>query len=327
MARPLRIEYENAFYHITVRGNEKRIIFADDFDRDIFLEIVNEAYKRFSFIIHAFVLMNNHFHFLIETPSANLCSSMRHINGVYTQAYNRRHKRVGHLFQGRYKSIVVDRDAYYLELIRYIHLNPWRAGIVRRLDDFKYSSHKAIVDKQWGRRWKMWYDGDVILREFGRSEGEAIRHYREFVNAGKEMDNPLNNAIGGYALGERSFADWLWQEFLDGRESRELTGVSKIRPHINISKLISAVGQEYGLKADDVFKRGTVKSGSNIGRAMALYIISRHTGMTQREIGNVAGGINRTAVSETVRRFKRLIAEDADIRRRYEQILKKIRCH
>jgi hypothetical protein len=123
----------------------------------------------------------------METPHANLCASMRHINGVYTQAYNRRHKVVGHLFQGRYKALVVNRDAYYLELIRYIHLNPWRAKMVRQIGDFKYSGHRAVIDKEWAKRWKDWYDREVILKEFGRKENEAVKRYIEFVNLGKGM--------------------------------------------------------------------------------------------------------------------------------------------
>lgn len=321
MARPLRIEYEHAFYHLTSRGNAKCRIFKDDFDRDMLLDIIKSAHDRFGFVIHAFVLMDNHYHLLMETPDANVCASMRHINGVYTQAFNRRHKVVGHLFQGRYKAFVVDRDAYYLELIRYIHLNPWRAGIVRRLNDFKYSSHCAVINDVWSRRWRIWYDRNVILGEFGRNKQEAVGRYCEFINAGKGMADPLESAIGGYALGDRSFANWLWEEFLEGKDTKELTGARELRGPIELGTVLSAVGKGCGVRKEDVLKRRRGSAGLNIARGMALHILSRHTGMTQHRIGALAGGISRKAVSEAARGFGRALLKDEKISRLYDFVM------
>jgi len=325
MARPIRVVYENAFYHVTSRGNARGRIYRDDFDRDMFLDIVKAAYRRFNFIIHAFVLMDNHYHLLIETPHANLCASMHQINGVYTQAYNRRHKVVGHLFQGRYKALVVDRDAYYLELIRYIHLNPWRAKIVKEVGDFKYSGHRAVIDKEWAKRWNDWYDRDIILKEFGRSENEAVRRYVEFVNAGKGMENPLAKAIGGYALGDRSFADWLWEKFIDGKNLRELTGSKRLKTQVDFDDVVSAVSKEFEVAPADVFKSDRGRAGVNARRGVALYILNRHSGMTQIEIGRRAGKMNRAAVSEAVRRFERELIKRDDAKRIYERILRQIK--
>ena len=126
MARPLRIEYSGAYYHVTSRGNERKAIFRDDRDRERLLELLARAVKDFHLRLHGYVLMTNHYHLLVETPRGGLSRALRYLNGVYTQAFNRRHRRVGHLFQGRYKAILVDKDAYLLELSRYIHLNPWR---------------------------------------------------------------------------------------------------------------------------------------------------------------------------------------------------------
>lgn len=325
MARPIRIEYENAFYHVTSRGNARGRIYRDDFDREMFLDTVKSACNRFNFIIHAFVLMDNHYHFLMETPHANLCASMRHINGVYTQAYNRRHKAVGHLLQGRYKAIVVDRDVYYLELIRYIHLNPWRAKMVKRLEDFKYSGHLAITDREWARRWKDWYDRSVILKEFGRKESDSVRRYLEFVNAGKGKASPLENAIGGYALGERNFANWLWEEFIDGKDHRELSGSRHMRVRVDFDDVVSAVSREFKIAPEDVFGSDRGKSGINTRRGAALYLLNRHSGMTQKEIGRHAGGMSRAAVSEAVRRFEKTLTEDAGAKRMYERVLKRMK--
>ena len=131
MARPLRIEYPGALYHVTSRGDRQEAIFDDDQDRTAFLNVLSEVVSRFRWHCHAFCLMGNHYHLMIETPEANLTKGMRHLNGVFTQWSNRRHKRSGHLFQGRYKAILVDRDSYFLELARYIVLNPVRAAMIK----------------------------------------------------------------------------------------------------------------------------------------------------------------------------------------------------
>jgi REP element-mobilizing transposase RayT len=327
VARPIRIEYANAFYHVTSRGNARARIFLDEYDRDIFLEIIKSAYDRFGFIIHAFVLMDNHYHILIETPHANLSASMKYINGAYTQKFNKRHSTVGHLFQGRYKAFVVDRNTrntYYTELIRYIHLNPWRAKIIKRLDDFKYSSHSALADKRWAARWKVWYDRKTVLREFGNSEESAISRYREFVNAGKGVDNPLEQAIGGYALGDRDFADWLWEEFIEVDDKRELIGTREIQKSIDPSEIISSISHVLKMKQDDIFKRRRGKTGANLARGLTMYTLYHHTSMTQHQIGQIAGGISRNSVSEAIRQFRRSL-ECPEIKRIYVQVAKAIK--
>jgi len=126
MARPLRIEYPGAYYHVTARGNERKAIFRDVLDRKKFLVILSSSIEQFVVRLHAYVLMDNHYHLLVETPAGELSRAIRYLNGVYTQYINRRYRRVGHLFQGRYKAILIDKDSYLIELSRYIHLNPWR---------------------------------------------------------------------------------------------------------------------------------------------------------------------------------------------------------
>jgi putative transposase len=128
MARPLRIEYDGAFYHLTSRGNERKAIFKDDTDRQLFLDSLSQVTERFHWLCHAYCLMDNHYHLVVETPDANLSQGMRQLNGVYTQAYNRRHRRVGHLFQGRFKGILVQKESHFLEVCRYVVLNPVAAG-------------------------------------------------------------------------------------------------------------------------------------------------------------------------------------------------------
>lgn len=164
MARPLRLEFAGALYHLTARGNARSEIFADDEDRRVFLELLGKEIAQQGWRCYAYCLMGNHYHLLIETPEANLVAGMRRLNGVYTQAFNRRHQRVGHVFQGRYKSIVVDKDSYGLELSRYIVLNPVRARMVKRAQDWAWSSYGATVGAV---AQPSWLDRDWVLGQMG----------------------------------------------------------------------------------------------------------------------------------------------------------------
>src|SRR3990172_3746573 len=145
MARPLRIVFPGAIYHVTSRGNARAAIFKEDADRELFLEVLQQVVERFNWLCHAYCLMDNHYHLMIETPDGNLTGGMRQLNGVYTQRFNRRHRRVGHVFQGRFRAILVDRDSYLLELCRYVVLNPVRARMVKRVRDYRWSSYRACA--------------------------------------------------------------------------------------------------------------------------------------------------------------------------------------
>ncbi len=147
MARPLRIEYPGAVYHVTSRGNEKKPIFKDDDDRASFLSILARVNKRYNWLCHAYCLMDNHYHLLLETPEGNLALGMRQLNGVYTQTFNKRHNRAGHLLQGRYKGILVQKDSHLLDVSRYVVLNPVRARMVETPDTWKWSSYRATAGK------------------------------------------------------------------------------------------------------------------------------------------------------------------------------------
>jgi REP element-mobilizing transposase RayT len=147
MARPLRINYPGAFYHVTCRGNERKNIFADDRDRSMFLEKLKTSVGIYEARIHAYALMSNHFHMIVETPKGNLSEFMRHFNISYTGAYNRRHNRVGHLYQGRFKAILIDADSYLLELSRYVHLNPVRLASYKGREDRE--KIKDVERYQW----------------------------------------------------------------------------------------------------------------------------------------------------------------------------------
>lgn len=204
MTRPLRIEFAGALYHVTSRGNGQADIYLDDEDRNIYLDVLREACERFNWVVHAYCLMSNHYHLLIETPDSNLSKGMRQLNGVYTQRFNRKHNRVGHVFQGRYKAILVQKDSYLLELARYIVLNPVRAQIVRSAKDWPWSSYRATAGFIKAEKW---LTVNWILADFSRRKAEAVKLYRAFVSEGRNQPKPWEELKNQIYLGDASFVD------------------------------------------------------------------------------------------------------------------------
>ena len=199
MARPLRLEFAGALYHLTSRGDRRENIYEDDADRADFLSVLGEVCAQYNWVCHAYCLMSNHYHLLVETPDGNLSKGMRQLNGVYTQHFNRRHGRVGHVFQGRYKAILVDKNAYLLELARYIVLNPVRAQMVRSAREWPWSSYRATAGQTGGSEW---LQTEWLLAAFGRRKGKAMEAYRRFVAEGKNQPSPWQ-ALWGYGKGVR----------------------------------------------------------------------------------------------------------------------------
>jgi putative transposase len=204
MARPLRIEFPGALYHVTARGDRQETIFEDDQDRQAFLKILGDVVLQFRWQCHAYCLMTNHYHCMIETPEGNLAKGMRQLNGVYTQWSNRRHRRSGHLFQGRYKAIIVDREEYFVELARYIVLNPVRAAVVKHPKDWGWSSYGAMVGRV---KSPAWLTSGVLLGEFGESRSWGRRKYQQFVEQGMGQETIWKNLKGQIYLGDEDFVE------------------------------------------------------------------------------------------------------------------------
>ncbi|MEW6371625.1 MAG: transposase [Pseudomonadota bacterium] len=202
MTRPLRLEFPGALYHVTSRGNRQNAIYRDDSDRRAWLDLLGLVCQRHSFLVHGFCQMTNHFHLLIETLEGNLSQGMRQLNGVYTQHYNHRHRLVGHLFQGRYKAILVQKESYLLELARYIVLNPVRANMVASPGDWQWSSHHYLVHSAHPPDW---FARDGILGRFGQTRAEAILAYDEFVLEGMNKTSPLAATRHRILLGDDAF--------------------------------------------------------------------------------------------------------------------------
>ncbi len=202
MARPLRLELSGGVYHVTSRGDGREDIYLSDADRVAWLEVFGQVCERFNWVCHAWCQMTNHYHILIETPEANLAQGMRQLNGVYTQRFNRAHARVGHVFQGRYKAILVERDSYLLELARYVVLNPLRAKMVKRLEAWLWSSYLATCGQAVS---PVWLQTDWILAQFGRRRSNAIAGYVSFVHEGARLPSIWTRLQGQIYLGSETF--------------------------------------------------------------------------------------------------------------------------
>jgi putative transposase len=214
VARPLRPEFPGAVYHLTSRGNARQRIFFTDADRQHFLNTLSGVIVRYGWICHAYCLMENHYHLLVETPKANLAIGMRQLNGIYTQTFNRRHKRVGDLFQGRYKAILVEKESHLLELCRYVVLNPLRVKRKAKVEHWKWSSYQATAGMV---PVPQFLTVDWILSHFGKDWRAALAHYRAFVGDGLES-RPWEDLTGQICLGSESFIEEHAQENKKHRE-------------------------------------------------------------------------------------------------------------
>ena len=236
MARPLRIEYPGAVYHVTSRGNARDKIFSDNQDREIFLSILGAVVKRYNWLCHAYCLMDNHYHFMIETPDANLSIGMRQLNGIYTQKYNRRHHKPGHIFQGRFKAILVQKENYLLELCRYVVLNPVRAGVVKKPEAWRWSSYQATA----GLRKKPDYlTTDWILGLFNSKRTVAQKQYRAFLREGIHRGSPWEELQGQVLLGEEGFVEKFKDLLEDKKQVKEIPRLQRYVSRPSLEKIFS----------------------------------------------------------------------------------------
>jgi REP element-mobilizing transposase RayT len=255
MGRPLRIEYAGALYHITSRGNEKKEIFLDDADRTKFLQILEDYHDRYGILIHGYVLMDNHYHLILETPQGNLLKVMHGINGSYTGYFNRRYKRSGHLFQGRYRGILIERDAYLVSLSRYIHLNPVRAGIVVKPEEYRWSSYPGYLNEEKGQEW---VEYSWVLAQFGDEEDKARRGYRNSVEEvlKTRIENPMNKLYGKMVLGEKSFIEKIREMVKEKTISREIVERKRLRDNPLPDTIMKTVQRFCGVTREGITLKG-----------------------------------------------------------------------
>lgn len=314
MARPLRIEYEGAFYHVTARGNEQKRIYFNKTDYGKFREYLEGALEKYGCLIHAYVFMTNHYHMIIETPNANISKIMHFINGSYTTYINKKRDRSGHLFQGRYKAILIDRDNYLLELSRYIHLNPVRARIVEKPEEFLNSSYTSYI----GNRKDDIVNHDQILKMISKDKRSAPKLYRQFVESGigVDLENPLTKTYGGSILGEKSFIKESLSRLKEGIVSRKETSHRKLlEATYQWDEIVNAVSAFFSVDNEKVLNNR--KEYRNI----CIYIMKKYTGMTNTQIGQIFNGLTFSAVAKAYQRMSKATEENRSMREKVGKII------
>ncbi len=318
MSRPLRIEYTDAWYHVMNRGRRGEKIFLDDADREAFIKGVQEAADLWNFRIAAYCLMSNHYHLLIQTPNGNLARGMRHINGVYTQRFNRRHKKDGQLFRGRYKAVLVEADNHLLEALRYIHRNPLRAGMVKSID-YPWSSHQGYLSQ--AKKW-CWLQKDLLLALLATSPAKRRAAYIEFVSKGEpeEIERFYSLKNMPSILGSKPFKELIQEKFsnLLGRPEMPESKVLAI----DAEKVISAVCEFYHVPRTELFesKRGT----ENTRRDVAIYLVRRLCRLTLPQVGRTFGMENYSSVSSAIQRLKARLKGDKKLMKEHDIIVQSV---
>ena len=258
MVRPLRIEFPDALYHITSRGNARQDIFLSDHDRNIFLKTVGLVIERYNWICHAYCLMDNHYHLLVQTPNANLSKGMRQLNGVYTQKFNFIHKRIGHIFQGRFKAFLIEKEAYLLEVARYIVLNPVRAKVVISPKEWRWSSYRATIGKNKGPDWLA---TSFILQHFSKSREVAQKGYLRFVIDGLKAKSPFDNLEEGTILGYQQFIDQIRENCRPPQHLHEIKKSDRLIGRPTLNDLFSKKILIDKVRLDDMIYVAHVKGG------------------------------------------------------------------
>jgi len=253
MARPLRLEYPGAVWHVTSRGNNREDIYRDDEDRLMFLSIFAEAVRRYRWIVHAYTLMTNHYHLIIETPEVTLSRGMKWMNGKYAQWFNRRHGRSGHLFQGRFKGFLVEKERYLMALIRYVALNPVRAQMVDRPEQYRWSSYRATAGLEEP---PPWLTTDWALTLFGADLIAQQQGYREYVDEGAGIErSPLDDAIGQLFLGTEGWLEEMRVLVESKARSREHPAEQRYVGLPTVERIIEVVAEVFKDNADAIRNR------------------------------------------------------------------------
>ncbi len=311
MGRSLRIEYPGAFYHITSRGNERKDIFKSQRDREKFLTYLQTATQRYGAVVHTYCLMSNHYHLLLETPDGNLAQIMRHINGAYTNYYNTKRKRAGHLFQGRYKAILIEADEYAAELSRYIHLNPVRAKMAEKPESYQWSSFRAYIGES---KVPEWLKTDFILGYFGNNGKAVGKKYHIFVHEllGEASEFSIDCSKASSILGSPEFMTAIEENFLLNQEpDRNLPELRKLSRRLSLEAIIAEACGYFG-------------ENEQLATKVGIYISQKYSGARLKEIGELFG-VGESAVSQASKRFAIKLTEDAELRNLVDKLHAKLK--
>ncbi len=319
MGRPLRIEYPGALYHITSRGNEKRKIFFDDEDKQKFLEILKDYHDRFNILIHSYSLMDNHYHLILETPKGNLLKIMHGINSNYTGYFNRKYERAGHLFQGRYKGILIDKDEYLVQLSIYVHLNPVRARMVGKPEDYKWSSYPSFIAKAKEHKW---LEYSWVLSKFGNDKKSARRKYSEHTERlmNEKMESPMKDVCGQVILGGDRFIEKI-KGLIDGKSmSCDIPERKRLMKNPSADEIISNVAEAFNVSGKVIRSK---QSRNNMARKAAIHFVQRYSGSSNAEISKLFGDLHYSAVSKASARLKIDMEQD----KKLSEVLNRLDSH
>ncbi len=325
MARPLRMQFPGAVYHITCRGNARQNIYKDSKDRKAFIEILTESQKIYSIKIYSYVLMSNHYHLLLETPKGNISYYMRHLNMRYTSHYNRRHKKVGHLFQGRYKGILVDKDTYLTMLSRYIHLNPVKTKGMKRMSykekiqylrNYRWSSLPGYVNK---RKKQEFIDYDLVLEEYGGDKDEGRKAYGTIISIDISCEMDVNDKIVGQSIiGREDFIEKVLERHLkkdsDKREQPSLRELQGLKAK---EEIMRAVKEETGKGLEEIKKK------KGIERSILMDLLYRTGGLRGTEIGKILD-VDYSTVSQRRKKLRDRLKKDKKLKQLFNKIEMKL---
>ncbi|PCK06010.1 MAG: hypothetical protein COA42_17685 [Alteromonadaceae bacterium] len=306
MSRPIRIEYDNAFYHVMSRGKGRQKIFHGDDYYHAFFQCLQEAHERFSLQVHSYCLMGNHYHLLLKTPKGNLSRAMRHVNGIYTQRYNRLKKTDGSLFRGRYKAILIDADSHLLEVSRYIHRNPieTRTPIVNNLEDYIWSSYPQYMSKS--AKCPDWLCRDEMLGMMGGRS--TYKSYKKFVSIGnsKEIEKFYDLKHTPAMMGDQEFKE----KVLAGVDFSPECSVRSAREAVEVEVILDAVITMFACERSGLLKVSRGRQPRNYARWVAMKLCQSHGQMTLQKIADIFGVTHYSTISQTIGRLNRAMVED-----------------
>lgn len=315
MSRPLRIEYPDAWYHVMNRGRRSERIFLKRKDYDTFIELLKEASELWKVNVAAFCLMPNHYHLLISTPIGNLSRFMRHVNGVYTQRFNKNNRYEGQLFKGRFKSIIVDGDSYLLQLLRYIHRNPLRAKLVRNLQDFEWSSHQGYIfnSKDWE-----WLHKDFMLALFSNNKKNQLTVYQEYMEQKdkKEVLNILDGKQWPSFFGSDEFVLSMKEKYYADKRDKDVPESYNLSPDVNWIKEVVCKYYNIDPTSLSVSKRRVF----NEPRNLAVYLSRYFTNSTLDQLGKEFNLNSHSSVSNIVSGIKKMKKENAKFGKRLKEV-------
>jgi len=321
MARPLRVEYPGAFYHVINRGNAGEDVFKSLRDREKFLEYLETACSRFSIRIHTYCLMTNHYHLLVETPEANLSQAIQWINVSYAIYFNIKRQRRGHLFQGRFKSLLVDADEYLKHLSRYIHLNPVRAKMVESASEYPWSSYSFFIGKLKAPEWLA---GDWLLSRFGKNIREARKNYRAFVEDVDpwKLKDPGQSPVGGFILGRLDFVNWVKEKFLTAEPTnKEKPQLTALQSGVDPGDIVSAARDMFGVESDQILTKG---KKNNHARNVTIYLCRKLTRLSGNELGQYFGNVSGAAIAMRCKALSEKMQREKSLQRRIKRLERKI---